>query len=182
MTAGRRWYLAAWDRHRHDWRMFRLDRLRVPDRRESGSRPRAPQRRCSGLVEHAIGSTPRDRVAVLVLGAPLDDLADVLRWVDHEVREAAAGSTVVEVRGEDVGRLAMTAARLALTTSVRVIEPDDLGRAVERLGTHSRAVSRSAQGSRSVACATARMPRPISGPIAIPVPDPVPGRYKGKAT
>ena len=29
VTAGRRWYLVAWDQRRHDWRTFRLDRLRV---------------------------------------------------------------------------------------------------------------------------------------------------------
>ena len=27
VTAGRRWYLVAWDQRRHDWRTFRLDRL-----------------------------------------------------------------------------------------------------------------------------------------------------------
>ena len=27
VTAGRRWYLVAWDHHRSDWRTFRLDRL-----------------------------------------------------------------------------------------------------------------------------------------------------------
>ena len=30
VTARRRWYLVAWDLLRHDWRMFRLDRVREP--------------------------------------------------------------------------------------------------------------------------------------------------------
>ena len=76
----------------------------------------------------AIGTIPRDRVTTLALGAGLDDLTGVLRWVDHRVVETAAGTTVIQVRGEDHGRLAMTVARIALTTSVRVIEPDDLAR------------------------------------------------------
>ncbi|MBA3744968.1 YafY family protein [Sporichthya sp.] len=39
---GRRWYLAAWDLDRTDWRSFRLDRLREP--RSTGARfaPRTP--------------------------------------------------------------------------------------------------------------------------------------------
>ena len=28
---GRRWYLVAWDRHRNDWRTFRLDRVAKPE-------------------------------------------------------------------------------------------------------------------------------------------------------
>src|SRR5690606_14124940 len=30
VTAGRRWYLVAWDLERHDWRTFRVDRLEDP--------------------------------------------------------------------------------------------------------------------------------------------------------
>ena len=30
VNLGRRWYLVAWDRHREDWRTFRLDRLARP--------------------------------------------------------------------------------------------------------------------------------------------------------
>ena len=35
---GRRWYLVAYDLHRHDWRSFRLDRLAEP-RRHRGALP-----------------------------------------------------------------------------------------------------------------------------------------------
>lgn len=137
VTAGRRWYLVAWDRDRGDWRTFRLDRLARP--RVTGVRS-APRQVADGdvtaYVARAIGAIPREVVATLALGAGLDDLAEVLRWVDHEVVETSAEATVVRVRGEDVGRLAMTVARLALTASVRVIEPLELADAVERLGAH----------------------------------------------
>lgn len=137
VTAGRRWYLLAWDRDRGDWRTFRLDRLRRP--RPTGGRfaPREiPGGDAAIYVAHAIGSVPRDRVATLALGAGLDDLDEVLRWVDHQVVETSGEATVIHIRGEDRGRLAMTVARIALTTSVRVIEPDDLAHAVESLGAH----------------------------------------------
>ncbi|MBU2695591.1 YafY family protein [Pimelobacter sp. 30-1] len=137
VTAGRRWYLLAWDRDRDDWRTFRLDRLTSP--RATGVRftPReVPGGDPAAYVARATGSVPRDRVATLALGAGPDDLREVLRWVDHVVVETTTGATIVRIRGEDVGRLAMTVARIAFTTPVEVVEPDDLRHAVERLGSH----------------------------------------------
>lgn len=137
VTAGRRWYLVAWDRDRDDWRSFRLDRLARPSATGGRFTPREiPGGDAAAYVARAIGSIPRERVATLALGAELDDVEDVLRWVDHVVVETATGATVIQIRGEDLGRLAMTVARIAFTTSVRVIEPDDLAHAVERLGAH----------------------------------------------
>ncbi|RHA40279.1 helix-turn-helix transcriptional regulator [Cellulomonas rhizosphaerae] len=137
VTAGRRWYLVAWDRDRDDWRTFRLDRLARPWATSGHFTPREiPGGDAATYVAGAIGSIPRELVATLALGAELDALTEVLRWVDHDVVETTTGGTVIQIRGEDLGRLAMTVARIALTTSVRVIEPDDLARAVERIGAH----------------------------------------------
>jgi predicted DNA-binding transcriptional regulator YafY len=41
VTVGRRWYLLAYDLDRHDWRSFRLDRLRDPAGTRAIFRPRA---------------------------------------------------------------------------------------------------------------------------------------------
>lgn len=140
VAADRRWYLVAWDRGRDDWRTFRLDRLDRPARPQAtGGRfaPRAiPRGGAAAFVADVIGAGPRGRVATVVLDAGLDDLAGVLRWVDHDVVDAASGAVVIRIRGEDVGRLAMTVARLALSAPVRVVEPDDVADAVERLGAH----------------------------------------------
>lgn len=137
VTAGRRWYLVAWDRDRDDWRTFRLDRLARPWATGGRFAPREiPGGDAAAYVARAIGSIPRERVATLKLGAGLDDVRDVLRWVDHVVVETKAGATVIQIRGEDLGRLAMTVARIAFSTPVRVIEPDELAHAVGRLGTH----------------------------------------------
>ena len=139
VTAGRRWYLVGWDRDRNDWRTFRLDRFARPWAIAGRFTPREiPGGDAAAYVARAIGSTPRERVATVALGARLDDLSEVLRWVDHEVVETTTGATVIEIRGEDLGRLVLTVARIALTTSVRVIEPDDLAHAVERLGANLR--------------------------------------------
>ena len=137
VPADRRWYLVAWDRDRDDWRTFRLDRVARPQATGGRFTPREiPRGGAASFVAHAIGAVPRERVATLVLGTEPDHLVEVLRWVDHEVVDAASGAVTVQVRGEDVGRLALTVARLALTTPVRVVEPDDLAGAVERLASH----------------------------------------------
>ena len=50
VTVGRRWYLLGYDLERHDWRSFRLDRLRDPEGTRAVFRPRDdPRRRRRGV-------------------------------------------------------------------------------------------------------------------------------------
>ena len=137
VTAGRRWYLVAWDQRRHDWRTFRLDRLRKP--RPAGGRftPREiPGGDAASFVATSLGSIPRHDEATLAINAAFAELEDVLRWVDHTPMEMEAGSCVIQIRSEDLGRLAMTIARIALTAPVAVIEPAELDDTVRKLAGH----------------------------------------------
>ena len=137
VTAGRRWYLVAWDQRRHDWRTFRLDRLR--DARLAGRRftPREiPEGDAASFVATSLGPTLRHHQATLAIDAGLAEVEDVLRWVDHTPVKTDATSCLVEIRSEDLGRLAMTVARIALTAPVAVIEPTDLADIIRQLATH----------------------------------------------
>lgn len=137
VTAGRRWYLVAWDRDRGDWRTFRLDRIQAP--RPVGTRfpPRTvPGGDAAEFVARSIGRTARDHAATLVIHMPYAEIEGVLRWADHTLREDHAEHCVIGIRSEDIGRLAMTIAEIALTAPVSVIEPAELASAVERLATH----------------------------------------------
>ena len=137
VTAGRRWYLVAWDQHRHDWRTFRLDRFR--DTRPAGGRftPREiPGGDAASFVATSLVSIPRDHEARLAIRAAFGELEGVLRWVDHTLVKTDAESCLVEIRGEDLGRLAMTIARIALTAPVTVIAPAELAATVRQLATH----------------------------------------------
>ncbi|WP_314677000.1 hypothetical protein [uncultured Rhodococcus sp.] len=58
--------------------------------------------------------------------------------IDHTPIEVAADRCLVQIRSEDLGRLAMTVARIALTAPVVVIEPTELADAVSRLALHLR--------------------------------------------
>lgn len=137
VAVGRRWYLVAWDQRRDDWRTFRLDRLR--DVRLAGRRFPAreiPEGDAATFVAHSLGPRLRQRVATLDIDAPVADVDDVLRWMDHTVVATDERRCRIELRGEDVGRLALSVARIALAASVTVIEPADVADAVQRLATH----------------------------------------------
>ena len=139
VTAGRRWYLVAWDQHRRDWRTFRLDRLRDPWPAGSHFTPRLiPGGDAAGYVASSIGSTPRHHEAKLAIQAMFAELEGVLRWIDHTPIEVEGDCCLVQIRSEDLGRLAMAVARIALTAPVTVVEPAELADAVRQLATHLR--------------------------------------------
>jgi predicted DNA-binding transcriptional regulator YafY len=139
VTAGRRWYLVAWDQHRRDWRTFRLDRLRDPWPAGSHFTPRViPGGDAAGYVASSIGSTPRHHEAKLAIQAMFAELEGVLRWIDHTPIEVEGDCCLVQIRSEDLCRLAMAVARIALTAPVTVVEPAELADAVRQLATHLR--------------------------------------------
>ena len=137
VTAGRRWYLVAWDQRRHDWRTFRLDRLREP--RLAGGHftlREIPGGDAASFVVTTLGSTPRHHEATIAINAAFAEVDHVLQWVDHTLEKTEAESHLVQIRSEDLGRLAMTVARIALTVPVEVIEPAELADTVMQLATH----------------------------------------------
>ena len=141
VTAGRRWYLVAWDQHRRDWRTFRLDRLRETRLAGSHFTPREiPGGDAAGFVASSLGSSLRQHDAKLAVHAPYPELEGVLRWIDHTPIELGADYCFVQIRSEDLGRLAMTVARIALTAPVTVIEPAELADTVSQLAIHLSAI------------------------------------------
>lgn len=137
VTAGRRWYLVAWDGHRGEWRTFRVDRLRGVRPIGTHFEPRViPGGNPAAFVAASIGATARDQTATLTLGAPISDLEGVLRWFDHTTLERGADYSVVQIRSEDLGRLTMAVVRIALSAPVTTIEPAELADAVAQLAAH----------------------------------------------
>ncbi len=137
VTAGHRWYLVAWDNDRRDWRTFRVDRVKGP--RAVGSH--FPQRDIPGggaaaLVARALGSAPRDYEAKLSIDANFAELEGALRWIDHTPIDVTPEACTVTVRAEDLGRLTMAIARLAIAARVTVIEPAEVADAVADLADH----------------------------------------------
>jgi predicted DNA-binding transcriptional regulator YafY len=91
---GRRWYLVAYDLHRHDWRSFRLDRLDGP--RRTGARFRArelPADDAAAFVRTRLRSLPTSYEAEVLVDAPAEVVRGRIgRWAS--VEEAGEGCRV----------------------------------------------------------------------------------------
>ena len=81
---GRRWYLAAWDIERGDWRTFRVDRVQPQPRLTQGARftPRQPPEDFATLVSRSISASPyRHRVRLRVTGSAAEVRTRIPPWV-----------------------------------------------------------------------------------------------------
>jgi predicted DNA-binding transcriptional regulator YafY len=132
VAAGRRWYLVAFDHLRHDWRTLRLDRIRDPRAAGRHFEPRAlPGGDAAAMVAVAPMQT-----ATVVIHVPFAEVADTMRWVDHTALALAGDRSTVLIRSEDVGRLSMAVARIALAAPITVLDPPALAESVRRLAGH----------------------------------------------
>lgn len=138
VTAGRRWYLVAWDLRRDDWRTFRLDRLSkaAPAGRRFTAR-QIPGGDAAEFVAASLSSIPRGIEALVAVDAPYTQVEDVVRWTDHSLVETERDTCVVRLRTENLDWLVLTIAHIALGARTTVIEPaavaDAVGRLAERL-------------------------------------------------
>lgn len=143
VSAGRRWYLVAWDVDRADWRTFRVDRLDEPAHTgvRFGERD-LPAGDAAAFVAAAIRAPFERHRAVVRLHAPLAVVsarlppwAGVLEAVDEQ-------TCVLRAATESLDWLAMLVG--ALDVDFTVVEPDELrvcvGAIAERL---ARAAARS---------------------------------------
>lgn len=127
VAAGRRWYLAAWDVRRTDWRTFRLDRIGDP--RLAGLRftPRPlPGGDAATYVAKSLGAQSHPYTATLVVSGDADQTRKVLRWTDGEVEPIDATSCRVRLKAEAVVWLDAMVAMLAVSFPIQVEQPGDL--------------------------------------------------------
>ncbi|MDN5857578.1 MAG: YafY family transcriptional regulator [Pseudonocardia sp.] len=84
VAMGRRWYLVAYDLHRHAWRSFRLDRLIDPHRTGARFRPRElPAEDAAAFVRAAVDQRPAQHEVVIRFAAPADRVRPLFgRWAE----------------------------------------------------------------------------------------------------
>ena len=102
---GRRWYLAAWDTDRNNWRTFRVDR--IEQRPVTGLRftPRAaPDGDFAAYVSRSVSTAGYDYQAVILVHAPLEKAAEripaaagKLEAVDEHTCLLRTGATSLEM-------------------------------------------------------------------------------------
>jgi predicted DNA-binding transcriptional regulator YafY len=97
---GRRWYLVAYDLHRHDWRSFRLDRMEGPRRTGARFRPRTlPTSDAAEFVRAGIRNMPTSYQVEVVVHAPVERVnAQLGRWA--EITDTGDGRCVVQMTAD----------------------------------------------------------------------------------
>jgi predicted DNA-binding transcriptional regulator YafY len=128
---GRRWYLAAFDMDRDDWRPFRLDRS--PTARTTGTRParrKAPDP--VELVSRGIAIEVWAHRAVVTLEAPLERAARSIPRTVGALEPINAERSRLVIGADDLEWLARFL--LNLPFAFEVVEPADLRRELANIG------------------------------------------------
>jgi predicted DNA-binding transcriptional regulator YafY len=128
VTVGRRWYLVAYDLHRHDWRTFRIDRLSEPVLTGVRFRQRElPADDAAAFVQESIASA-RVHIAVDVhVRAPAEDVAKVTgRWAEVEVIDDSSCRLRMDVDTLDWPVLLLG----AIDADFEVVSPPELAQRV----------------------------------------------------
>jgi predicted DNA-binding transcriptional regulator YafY len=123
---GRRWYLAAWDVERGDWRTFRVDRIDAQSRPVQGVRfvPREPPEGFATYVSRSIGASPHRHQARVLVDTPAATLrTSVPVWMGLvEARDAT--SCILTVGGDSLTSIA--GMLVFVGVEFTVLEPPEL--------------------------------------------------------
>jgi predicted DNA-binding transcriptional regulator YafY len=123
---GRRWYLAAWDVGRGDWRTFRVDRIEEQPRLAQGTRfvPRTPPEDFATFVSKSITAWPyRYHARLRVNGSVAQVRAHVPPWIGV-VESIDDGHCAVTIGGDSYETVAALIVHAGLEFTL--LEPTDL--------------------------------------------------------
>ncbi|TQL66872.1 putative DNA-binding transcriptional regulator YafY [Nocardioides albertanoniae] len=128
---GSRWYLLAYDRVRHDWRSFRVDRVSAPMTTGQTFRPREiPGGDAAAYVQAGIRARPAAHDVSVVLQAEPDVVARrVGRWGDVEPAE---GGCRLRMQVDDLGWPVMIL--VGIDADFTVERPAELAELVAKAG------------------------------------------------
>ncbi|WP_067472301.1 helix-turn-helix transcriptional regulator, partial [Nocardia amamiensis] len=133
VSAGRRWYLVAWDVDRADWRTFRVDRVTSPHPTGIRCAPRElPTENAAGFVTSQLARSRPARHVVLRVHASADTLAESFRVRPEEIEAVDVRTCLVRTSADS---LEWTALRIAhLDLEFEVIEPPEMNDLLAALG------------------------------------------------
>ena len=122
---GRRWYLAAWDVDRNNWRTFRVDR--IEQRPTAGQRftPRKPpDGDFAAFVAHSVSVAPYEYQARVIIHAPLEKVADRIAPTAGRLEAIDDHTCLVHMGASSLDWLSMYLAMIPAEFEVR--EPPEL--------------------------------------------------------
>jgi predicted DNA-binding transcriptional regulator YafY len=138
---GSRWYLAAWDEDRRDWRTFRLDRIvgAVKTGSRFSARP-IPGGDASRYVARSVASQAYPHRVRVVLHASKSVVARVVPPAAAVLQEVGGDRCRMETGGRSLERIAVWI--LAVGHDFEVEEPPELLEALRTLGRRIRRATR----------------------------------------
>jgi predicted DNA-binding transcriptional regulator YafY len=134
VSAGRRWYLVAWDVRRTDWRTFRVDRLQSPQLAGVRFAPHTlPAGDAAEFVAQSISSMPMAYATTLVVHGTPDEVRAAIRWTDADIEVVDDDRCRVRFRADSMDWLVSNVAMLAVLRDIEVEEPADVASRVGEL-------------------------------------------------
>jgi predicted DNA-binding transcriptional regulator YafY len=125
VNRGRRWYLVAWDRHREDWRTFRVDRIERAAATGARFTPRAlPAKDAAAYVEQSLAGAFSRYEARVTVHASHEEAGRRLRFVGGTLTPIDAHTCEYRVSDDDLEWLALRLAMLGVEAEVH--EPPEL--------------------------------------------------------
>ncbi|GAA5180834.1 YafY family protein [Rugosimonospora acidiphila] len=123
---GRRWYLVAHDTTRHDWRTFRVDRIR--DATPTGQPTALPDPpEATTLVTEGMALRPYPAHVTIRLAVPADEARRLIPPTVGVHRPDGEHATIVDIGGPDADGLARYL--ISLAHPLRILRPDDVRQA-----------------------------------------------------
>jgi predicted DNA-binding transcriptional regulator YafY len=141
VNLGRRWYLAAYDRERQDWRSFRVDRVQgAPSTTGQRFGPREiPGGDAAAYVSQGLRTRPRQYQVVVTMDVPAATAeATVGRWASVEALGEAQCRMTMDTDSLDWPVLVLA----GLDCDFAVEAPDELSTLLARLGDRFTAAAR----------------------------------------
>ena len=133
VTAGRRWYLVAWDTGREDWRTFRVDRMDQPQPTAVRFTERElPAGDAAAFVAEAIKAPFSQHHAVIELHASADVVGDRLPTSAGVLEALGAHTCVLRTPTDSLEWLAMLVGVIGV--DFRILEPVELRDCVRTIG------------------------------------------------
>jgi predicted DNA-binding transcriptional regulator YafY len=131
---GRRWYLAAWDVDRSDWRTFRVDRVQSQPGLAQGARftPRQPPEDFATMVSRSLTALPyRHRARLRMNGSLAEVQRRIPPWIG--VLEPLDDDHCVLTTGGDTYE-AIAASIVHAGVDFTLLEPQELAQPIHEIG------------------------------------------------